>query len=48
MHHWQGPPLEEIRRLMRETDRVAEIQNTLRAATEMTLSETEAEVAGVD
>ena len=37
-------PLEEIQLLMRETDRVAEIQNTLRAATEVTLSETEAEV----
>lgn len=39
-------PLEEIQRLMRETDRVAEIQNTLRVATEVTLSETEAEVIG--
>ena len=37
-------PQEEIQLLMRETDRVAEIQNTLRAATEVTLSEIEAEV----
>lgn len=37
-------PREEIELLMRETDRVAEIQNTLRAATEVTLSEVEAEV----
>ena len=37
-------PHEEIQRLMRETDRVAEIQNTLRAPTEVTLAETEAEV----
>lgn len=39
-------PIEEIHRLMREADRVAEIQNTLRAATEVTLAETEAEVIG--
>lgn len=37
-------PLEEIHRLMRETDHVAEIQNTLRAATTVTLSGMEAEV----
>lgn len=37
-------PLEEIHRLMQETDRVAEIQNTLRAATQITLSKMEAEV----
>ena len=37
-------PQEEIRRLMQETDHVAEIQNTLRAATQVTLSEIEAEV----
>lgn len=35
---------EEIHRLMQETDHVAEIQNTLRAATQVTLSEVEAEV----
>lgn len=35
---------EEIHRLMKETDRLAEIQNTLRAATEVTLTEMKAEV----
>lgn len=35
---------EEIRRLITETDRLAEIQNTLRVATPVTLVEIEAEV----
>lgn len=35
---------EEIHRLMRDTDRLAEIHNTLRVATEVTLAEMKAEV----